>query len=78
MNTVTQTLEDLRPELIETVRRLPVEQLLSLRDWLLELEIQRLAGELDEDFDRADAAGQLSQESIEASIRAFREMKPYR
>lgn len=78
MNTLTQTLEDLRPELIETVRRLPVQQLLPVRDCLLELEIQRLAGEIDADFDRADDAGRLSPESIEASIRAFREMKPYR
>ncbi len=78
MNTLTPTLEDLRPELIESVRRLPAQQLLTVRDCLLELEIQRLAGEIDEAFDRADEAGQLSPESIEASIRAFREMKSYR
>ncbi len=78
MNTQTPTLEDLRPELIETVRRLPAQQLLTVRDCLLELEIQRLAGEIDEAFDRADDAGQLSPEDIEASIRAFREMKSYR
>lgn len=78
MNTLTQSLEDLRPELIETVRRLPAQQLLTVRDCLLELEIQRLAGDIDAEFDRADDAGRLSPESIEASIRAFREMKPYR
>ena len=77
MKTQTQTLEDLRPELIETVRQLPVHQLLTVRDCLLELEIQRLAGEIDAEFDRADESGKISPESIEASIRAFRAMKPY-
>lgn len=76
MNTLTSTLEDLRPELIESLRRLPAQQLLTVRDCLLELEIQRLAGEIDEVFDRAHEAGRLSPECVAASIRVFREMKP--
>jgi len=78
MNTTVPTLEDLRPELIERVQSLPVEQLIGLRNYLLDLEIQRLAGEIDADFDQADAAGKLTPEAIGATIQAFRERKPYR
>lgn len=78
MNATTATLEDLRPELIEKVQSLPVEQLVGLRNYLLELEMNRLVGEIDDAFDRADEAGRLTPDAINASIRAFREMKPYR
>ena len=78
MSTATPTLEDLRPELIEQVRRLPAEELLALRNYLVDLEIKRLVTDLDDAFDRADEAGQLTPAAIESSIRAFRETKPYR
>lgn len=78
MNSATPTLEDLRPELVEQVRRLPAEQLLALRNYLVDLEIKRLVADIDDAFDKADVAGQLSPAAIESSIRAFREMKPYR
>ena len=78
MSTATPTLEDLRPELVDQVRRLPAEELLALRNYLLELEIRRLATDIDDTFDQAEAAGQLTPAAIESSIRAFREMKPYR
>ena len=78
MNTVTPTLEDLRPELIEQVRRLPAGELLALRNYLVDLEIRRLITDIDDAFDQADEAGQLTPAAIESSIRAFRETKPYR
>lgn len=78
MSTATPTLEDLRPELVDQVRRLPAEELLALRNYLVELEIKRLATDIDDAFDQTDAAGQLTPAAIESSIRAFREMKPYR
>ena len=78
MNTATLTLDDLRPELIEQVRRMPAEQLMALRNYLLDLEINRVTTDIDDAFDRADESGQLTPEAIDASIRAFRETKPYR
>ena len=78
MSTASPTIEDLRPELVEQVRRLPAEQLLALRNYLVDLEIKRLVTDIDDAFDQAEEAGQLTPAAIESSIRAFREMKPYR
>ena len=78
MSTASPTLEDLRPELVEQVRRLPAEQLISLRNYLVDLEIERLVSDIDDAVDQADEVGQLTPAAIESSIRAFREMKPYR
>ena len=77
MNTTTPTLDDLRPELIEQVRHLPADQLAALRNYLLDLEINRLASEVDQQADEDRLAGRLAPETIEAAIREYRTRNPY-
>lgn len=70
--------KELRPLLHERIDRLADEELESVRQALLKLEIHQVREELGRKVDELEAAGELTPEKIEASVRAHRARHPYR
>ena len=70
--------KELRSALHERMDQLNEEDLLAVRNLLLEIEIRRVREQLGCEFDELRAAGELAPEKIEASIREHRARHPYR
>ena len=70
--------KELRPLLHERIDQLADEELESVRQALLKLEIHHVREELGREVDELEAAGELTPEKIEASVRAHRARHPYR
>ena len=70
--------KELRPLLHERIDQLTDEELESVRQALLKLEIRHVREELGREVDELEAAGELTPEKIEASVRAHRARHPYR
>ena len=67
----------LRPLLHAEVDRLSDEHLSLAHRALLEIELHQLAGELDDAADAAQNAGELTIESIAATVAEHRALRPY-
>ena len=70
--------KELRPLLHERIEHATDEDLLAMRNLLLEIEIRRVREQLGREVDGLCAAGELTPEKIEASIREHRARHPYR
>ncbi len=70
--------KELRPLLRERIEHATDEELEAVRTALLKLEIHHVREELGREVDELEAAGELTPEKVEASIRAHRARHPYR
>jgi hypothetical protein len=69
--------KELRPLLHAEIDRLKDEDLAAAHRALLEIEMQRLLGEMDDATDRAWESGQITEEKIEEAILEHRRKNPY-
>ena len=69
--------KELRPLLRERIEHATDEELEAVRKALLKLEIHHVREELGREVDELEAAGELTPEKVEASVRAHRARHPY-
>jgi len=69
--------KELRSLLHERIEHATDEELEAVRKALLKLEIHHVREELGREVDELEAAGELTPEKVEASVRAHRARHPY-
>jgi len=69
--------KELRPLLRERIEHATDEELEAVRKALLKLEIHHVREELGREVDELEAAGDLTPDKVEASVRAHRARHPY-
>ena len=69
--------KELRPLLRERIEHATDEELEAVRKALLKLEIHHFREELGREVDELEAAGDLTPDKVEASVRAHRARHPY-
>jgi hypothetical protein len=69
--------KELRPLLHAEIDRLKDEDFAAAHRVLLEIEMQRLLGEMDDATDRAWESGQITEKKVEEAIREHRRKDPY-
>ncbi len=69
--------KELRPLLRERIEHATDVELEAVRKALLKLEIHQVREELGREVDELEAAGELTAEKVEESVRAHRARHPY-
>ena len=69
--------EVLRRNVVAKIEAMNEQQLAHVYEWFLQLELEQAVRDLGDGIAADEAAGRLSPEAIETSIREFRRKHPY-